>query len=40
VNLRVKVSVLDIVTVTVDPFTVNVPVYEPGKAKVVVPKVP
>ncbi len=34
---RVNVSELLTVTVKVNPFTVNVPVYEPGKAKVVVP---
>ena len=37
-NWRVNVSVLERVTVTVDPFTVKVPVYDPGNAKVVVPK--
>jgi hypothetical protein len=40
VNCRVNVSVLERVTVTVEPFMVKVPVYEPGNAKVVVPKAP
>ena len=38
VKTRVNVSALWRVTVKVNPFAVNVPVYEPGKAKVVVPK--
>ncbi len=39
-KIKVKVSALDKVTVTAKPFTMNVPVKEPGKAKVVVPKAP
>ena len=38
VKSRVNVSALWSVTVKVNPFTVKLPVYEPGKAKVVVPK--